>query len=651
MGQGWSLAIDFGTSNTAAAHTNPVSGAIETVSLTHESHTIASHVYAITRSSFTTDSTALNQAEQDPEGFIPAPKRHIHDNTIVVRGENISVPTVISAVLREVISRASRQHNNQPPSHLTLTHPEQWSSTEINKLRTAAILAGIPEGNISLMSEAKAAVFYYTAANDLRPGEKIAVFDFGGGTLDIAVLTAAADGSFQVIAHEGNNALGGRSFDAQIKQWLFYQLENSDPDLLDYIRDEATSSERIALDAQIQNVKELLTDNAAATIAIHCGGGQAYVQLTRGEFNSIIAPQLQEATSLARNVLQNAGVYAPSDLKALYLTGGSSRVPAVQETLKNLGPVRIDNPKTVVSLGALKASEEKLRAAEQAAAVGAVQEPVAAGAASESGAVSSAQPAAIAQPDESVQQASAGAASDNDGSGVDSSKRYKWLAGGLAAVLVGIGLFKLGGAGDEAVVSQPSSEVPVSSSAAPASSSAATPVSSSAAASSSGVEVPAFTKPLREINKDTLLSDVSKNIYNNLRIEDCKEIESTEQEPYSVLCPFKKEISAGLTVDNEDLQFRVAYLGEEASKKARELVDGQKDDNYGEEMDPSRVYQKTYLGEDGTDPFGRMVTNKNNRYFYEAFSPVVGLRYSFFAYLSPDGYRLMWHRLNGNASS
>ena len=313
MGAPWSLAIDFGTSNTAAAHTNPVTGAVETVSLTHESHTIASHVYAEDSSTFSTDSTALNQAERDPEGFIPAPKRHIQNDKISVRGETISVPTVIGAVLREVIKRASRQHNNQPPAHLMLTHPEQWSSADINRLRMAAVLADVPEENVSLMSEAKAAVYYYTKANALVAGEKIAVFDFGGGTLDIAVLTANADGSFQIVSHEGNNALGGRSFDAQIKDWLFYQLEDIDPDLLDYIRDEASSAERIALDEQIQKVKELLTDNPAATITIQNRGGQAFVQLTRGEFNSIISGQLREAVALAKHVLENACLLYTSD--------------------------------------------------------------------------------------------------------------------------------------------------------------------------------------------------------------------------------------------------------------------------------------------------------------------------------------------------
>lgn len=644
----WSLAIDFGTSNTAAAHTNPVTGAVETVSLTHESHTIASHVYAEDSSTFSTDSTALNQAERDPEGFIPAPKRHIQNDRISVRGEAISVPMVISAVVCEVIKRASRQHNNQPPAHLMLTHPEQWSSADINRLRTAAVLADVPEENISLMSEAKAAVYYYTKANALVAGEKIAVFDFGGGTLDIAVLTANADGSFQIVSHEGNNALGGRSFDAQIKDWLYYQLEDIDPDLLDYIRDEASSAERIALDEQIQKVKELLTDNPAATITIQNRGGQAFVQLTRGEFNSIISGQLREAVALAKHVLENAGVYTPADLKAIYLTGGSSRVPAVQEALKILGPVQMDNPKTVVSLGALQAMEDLGQSAFSETPAP-PQEPVAEVHAPKEVPVSP-QPTVETAPGGEETLVGADEAPVESSTSDHKSNRKKLLIAGAAVLALGAGVFALIDSRDSGTSTVASSrKVPVTSSV--VASSRKVPVTSSAVTSTE-VMAPSLRDPLEEVNKDTLLERLKRDpiMANKLRLDECELLEQTDDDPVGVLCPFKREISEGLTPDGEDLKVQFDYLGEGAGEVFRSIWANQNLDNYGDQRDPDRHYQRTFLSEDNTQ-VGRLALNQNYNYFYTEVAPISGGRYRYFQFADPEAFATFVSLLDTSSSN
>lgn len=352
----WSLGIDFGTSNTAAAHTNPVKGSVEAVNLTHDQTTMSSAVYLEDAQTVEVGDVAFDRASTNPAGFIPSPKRLVPQHVFQLNGFDVPSSIPIAAVLKSVVERSSREHGGEPPQELVLTHPEAWSEEEINILLEAASGLGLSADKIKTISEPQAAAQYYSDAEALKPGEKIAVFDFGGGTLDVAVLEANQDGSFAVVAARGDQNLGGKTFDALIRRWVDDQLEEQDAELAAYLRSSAPISERHALEDSIRRAKELLSDASSATINFQAAGETHHIQLTREELEAIIAPHIEKAYELTRRTLIEADVSGPEGMKALYLTGGSSRIPAVQEALKTLGPVAtLDNPKTVVAQGALKA--------------------------------------------------------------------------------------------------------------------------------------------------------------------------------------------------------------------------------------------------------------------------------------------------------
>lgn len=354
--QNWVLSIDFGTSNTAAAHTNQTRGTVEALNLSHNRMTMPSSVYVETPEHLDTGDVALNKAEANPSGFIPAPKRQIDREYIQANGYSLPLATPVAAVLESVVRKAEREHNNQRPSELVLTHPEAWTEAEIKVLLDAAAKLGLKATSIRTVSEPQAAAHYYSASQPLEPGDKIAVFDFGGGTLDVAVLEAQQDGSFNIVAARGDNSLGGKSFDALIRRWVDAQLEDDYPDELEYLR-RAPLSQRHAVEDSIRRAKELLSEAPSATITIPGEHGPISLQLTRSEFEGLIQVPLSRAVDVARATLADASVQAPADLKALYLTGGSSRVPIVQEALKELGPIAtLDDPKMVVAQGAISAA-------------------------------------------------------------------------------------------------------------------------------------------------------------------------------------------------------------------------------------------------------------------------------------------------------
>lgn len=354
---GWVLSIDFGTSNTAAAHVNPVQGNIEAVSLSNDQRSMPSSVFVDSPSEISAGTLALSKALDNPNGFVPSPKRIVSQYVSTVNGYEVDTTDLVAAVYVNAVARAARQHNNTLPSSLILTHPEAWSRREVQVLIDAASRTGIPPNAISTISEPKAAAAYYTRGKEVTPGDKLAVFDLGGGTVDIAVLQAEAGGSFTVMAAGGNNAVGGKSFDALIRRWVDEELSHTNPDLLDFLRSKAPLRDILAVETAIRTAKEHLSETASAPIVIHAGGYEERLQLTREEFEKIIAPPLDRAVELTRRTFAQSGVTSPSEVKALYLTGGSSRVPAVQEALKSLAPLAtLDDPKTVVAQGALIAS-------------------------------------------------------------------------------------------------------------------------------------------------------------------------------------------------------------------------------------------------------------------------------------------------------
>jgi len=348
----WVLAVDFGTSNTSAAHRiGP--DRVESLPLTHTSNLMSSSVYIDPAHAISTGDVAVNRASVDPAGFVVAPKAHVSDRSVLVRGQEVPVAAMIAAVLRTVYGQSLQRHNNHPPAEVVLTHPEAWSERELSVLREAASIAGLG-GNVSLISEPRAAAFYYSRQHDAKivKGSTIAVFDFGGGTLDVAVLTATDEWTFEVLRAGGDNALGGKNLDATISRWVDRQLADEDPDLAAWLRRPEGLDARRNLDDQIRRAKELLSQAPSATVRVTGNGADMTFTLTRDEFEQLIEPQITRGVQLAASVLREAGVDR-GGLQALYLTGGSSRIPYVHRRLAELGPIAtLDDPKTVVAKGA-----------------------------------------------------------------------------------------------------------------------------------------------------------------------------------------------------------------------------------------------------------------------------------------------------------
>ncbi len=379
------LAIDFGTSNTVAALL--VDGQAPRTVTFDTSPLLPSAVFVAADGQVAVGREAQRLARLDPSRYEPNPKRRIDDGDVLLGDRVLPVVAVIAAVLRVVGIEVRRQLGGALPDEIRLTHPAQWGATRQNVLVSAARAAGLG-ANLVLLPEPVAAAAQYTRlpGRTLPPGGAVAVYDLGGGTLDIAVVgrnrtagqplgpfgapgvpglpgqgphrtePGGEEGAFYVLAEAGLPDLGGLDFDQAVLEHVGREPAATDPVRWQQIlRPVDTSTRRAArtLAEDVRAAKEALSRYPQTEVSLPDPFVDAL--LTRKEFENLIRPDLLRSIDVLSGTLRSAGV-APEQLSGIFLVGGSSRIPLVaaliQERLQVI-PVALDQPETAVALGAL----------------------------------------------------------------------------------------------------------------------------------------------------------------------------------------------------------------------------------------------------------------------------------------------------------
>jgi hypothetical protein len=354
FGTGLALAIDFGSSNTAAAFRDR-HGHVQEVRLSATGTLMPSGVF-FDGSRFLVGRTALQAAFTSPEAFEPSPKRRLADREIFLAGNMVPVTKMVAAVFAEVLAKASGVMGGAPDV-IVVTHPDQWSGPLQELLAEGARAGGVDANKMRMVSEAQAAAWFYakSAPTEVAAGSRLVVFDFGAGTCDVAVLDKQPDQTFAVIASDGLDGLGGHDLDARIQAWVRRQLAVADPVLLAEVNEPVSIATRLTLNDRIRDAKEALSEASSAAIVVAAGAHTQVLQLTRDEFDELVGPDIDRAVQLTKRVMVEAVERIPSgQTPTIYLTGGSSHIPLVHSRLAELGPLGVlGDPKTVVVQGAL----------------------------------------------------------------------------------------------------------------------------------------------------------------------------------------------------------------------------------------------------------------------------------------------------------
>ena len=347
----YQLGIDLGTTYTAAAVARE--GRVAVVGLGNRAASIPSVIYLRPDGTVLTGEAASRRGPSEPGRVAREFKRRFGDPTpIFLGGTPYSAEALTARMLTWVVQKVAEVEGGTP-SQIAVTHPANWGPYKQDLLRQALRLA---EVDAITLTEPEAAAIAYAANERVDSGAVVAVYDLGGGTFDAAVLRKS-DVGFTILGQpEGIERLGGIDFDEAVVQHvrsaLGGALDRVDPD------DDQAMAALARVRTECVEAKEALSTDTETSIPVLLPGLQTEVRLTRAEFEQMIRPTLTESVSALRRALSAAAV-EPSEVTAVLLVGGSSRIPLVAELVSDaLGrPIAVDaHPKHAIALGAAHAA-------------------------------------------------------------------------------------------------------------------------------------------------------------------------------------------------------------------------------------------------------------------------------------------------------
>jgi actin-like ATPase involved in cell morphogenesis len=346
----WSLAIDFGTTHTAAAVASD--GKIHRLEFDDGQARIPSLIWIGEDGTVYVGKAAQRQRGIAPHRMINEPKSDLGvHSTITVEGRDHPTAELVGELLKSVVEEAIRRYGGRP-REIRLTHPAGWGPDRIAALKSAAAAAGITDP--VLVPEPEAAAF--ALATQLQPGQKLAVYDFGGGTFDTAVLERTKAG-FALSGVPGGREIGGERFDDRLLTYLGKSISYDYSEQWEQLRKgESTSAKRKAADlrAEVREAKEELSRYESQHIKLPFEDADP-VLISRPEFEELIEDDVEATFELLEQTIADANLSA-DQLQGIYLTGGSSRIRLVENIGRRRYGDRLvtrDDPKMVVALGAL----------------------------------------------------------------------------------------------------------------------------------------------------------------------------------------------------------------------------------------------------------------------------------------------------------
>ncbi|MEV4537380.1 Hsp70 family protein [Asanoa sp. NPDC049518] len=353
-GDGVRLGIDYGTSNTVAALAQ--AGREPRTVLFDGSPLLPSGVCLDGTGRLLVGRDAWHTALSVPAAFEPFPKQRIGDGAVLLGDREVPVAELIAATLARVGQEAARIAG-EPVTSVTLSFPAAWGS---ERRRVLAEAAERVFSLVELVAEPVAAanLFAGVASQAVPAGRCAVVYDFGAGTFDVSVVRHGV-GGFEVLATEGRDDCGGLDLDAAIVRRLGETVGRSSPEVWERLVNPSSAADRRAgrqLWENARTAKEMLS--RATSALLHVPLLDADVTLGREELDELAAPLLAGTVESTRAAIETAGVVA-SDVAAIYLTGGSSRMPAVSTALHrafSVVPILVEQPELVVAEGSVRAA-------------------------------------------------------------------------------------------------------------------------------------------------------------------------------------------------------------------------------------------------------------------------------------------------------
>ena len=342
------IGIDLGTTNSCVA---VMEGGEAVVIANAEGNRTTPSVVAFSKTGERmVGQVAKRQAITNPDRTISSIKREMGSDHKVTIDDKKYTPQEISAMILQKLKADAESYLGSPVTEAVITVPAYFSDAQRQATKDAGKIAGLDVKRI--INEPTAAALAYGV--DKEQAQKIMVYDLGGGTFDVSILEID-DGVIEVLATAGNNRLGGDDFDQCIMKYLVAEFKKAEG--IDLSGDkvamqrlkEAAEKAKIELSGVTTSNINLPYITADATGPKHLD-----VTLTRAKFNELTGHLVDATMGPVRQAMSDAGL-KPSDLAKVLMVGGSSRIPAVVDAVKNFTgsePFKGINPDECVAMGA-----------------------------------------------------------------------------------------------------------------------------------------------------------------------------------------------------------------------------------------------------------------------------------------------------------
>ncbi len=342
------IGIDLGTTNSCVA---VMEGGKPVVITNTEGVRTTPSVVAFTKNGERlVGEPAKRQAVTNADRTISSIKRQMGTNYKVTVDGKQYTPQEISAMILQKLKADAESYLGEKVSEAVITVPAYFNDAQRQATKDAGKIAGLDVKRI--INEPTAAALAYGLDNEKE--QKIMVYDLGGGTFDVSIIEIG-DGVIEVLATSGDNHLGGDDFDARITQYMLDEFKrtegvdlSNDKMAMQRLKEAAEKAKKELSSATTTNI------NLPFITATSEGPKHFDMNLTRAKFDELTHELVERTVIPVQNALKDAGITA-ADLQKVLLVGGSTRIPAVQEKVKQLTghePSKNLNPDECVAIGA-----------------------------------------------------------------------------------------------------------------------------------------------------------------------------------------------------------------------------------------------------------------------------------------------------------
>ena len=342
------IGIDLGTTNSCVA---VMEGGKPVVIANNEGVRTTPSVVAFTKNGERlVGEPAKRQAVTNADKTISSIKRHMGtDYKVSIDGKNYT-PQEISAMILQKLKADAESYLGESVSEAVITVPAYFNDAQRQATKDAGKIAGLDVKRI--INEPTAAALAYGLDNENE--QKVMVYDLGGGTFDVSIIEIG-DGVIEVLSTNGDTRLGGDDFDQKIMDWMIDEFKKAEGEDL--------STDKMALQRLKEAAEKAKKELSSATttninlpfITATADGPKHFdMNLTRAKFEELVSDLVERTAIPVQNAMKDAGLNY-SDISKVLLVGGSTRVPCVQEKVKQLTgkePNKSLNPDECVAVGA-----------------------------------------------------------------------------------------------------------------------------------------------------------------------------------------------------------------------------------------------------------------------------------------------------------